>query len=280
MTGTLKRATLPSMLNVRDLIRAWCAETGYPVSDLIGRGRAARESKLISQRGHGVNASAATARDGAVLLLSILVSEGWKKVPQEVEKYGGLSLIEVECFNWIDNKYEDPGILHFPQDLMLLDAFEQMLEKCGSQGIFRLGSLKVDRSEIYPLAHLAIDIHVLAEGDRRWSYFLTFRKPDQADRYDVVEASFRLMDRPLNTMADLLAPNIAVANYTRSLPGTKETGSSAPTDEPAPSNNETPRGANPEATNSANREPSERERESQAGIESRGKSSGGASAAT
>ena len=67
----------------------------------------------------------------------------------------------------------------------------------------------------------------------RWTYELVFRNPDQEEKADVIEASYRLMGPALNTMADLLAPNVAAANRAR-MQAEHETGPSEPTDEPIP----------------------------------------------
>src|SRR3954453_10181169 len=80
------------MLNVQALIRAWCAKTGYPLPELMGRARAARENGLIRQGGKGVNAPAATLLDAIVLLLSIIVTRLWRDVPKDVVRYAGLRL--------------------------------------------------------------------------------------------------------------------------------------------------------------------------------------------
>src|SRR4051812_17118062 len=82
------------MLNVQDLIREWCALSGYPLPDLIGRARAAREAGLLSQGAYGRHAPAGTAMDGAVLLLLPGVGEHWKHVPEGIRRYGGLEMVQ------------------------------------------------------------------------------------------------------------------------------------------------------------------------------------------
>jgi hypothetical protein len=94
------------------------------------------------------------------------------------------------------------------------------------------------------------------------------------------------MGPALNTMADLLAPNVAAANRAR-MQAEHETGPSEPTDEPIPfddltqaatpetnSSDNLPRAARP-ATTSAELEASDKEKESQVGFKSCGRSSGG-----
>src|SRR5687768_4990455 len=102
------------MRNTRDLMRDWCAATGYLLSDLIGRGRAVRESGLMSQGGHGVNAPAATPEDGAALLLSIVAARLWKDVAKGVEKYGRLPLYKVTGHNEITRTGFDVDPSRFP----------------------------------------------------------------------------------------------------------------------------------------------------------------------
>src|SRR4051795_11566089 len=94
--------------NTRDLMRDWCAATGYPLPNLIGRGRAVREAGLLTQGALGINAPPATVRDGAVLLLAIAASRTWKDAPAEVERYGSLPLYKTTGHNPITRTDFDP----------------------------------------------------------------------------------------------------------------------------------------------------------------------------
>src|SRR3954464_15600453 len=102
------------MRNTRDLMRDWCAATGYSLSDLIGRGRAVREAGLLTQGALGINAPAATLRDGAVLLLSIVASRTWKDAPREVMRYGSLPLYKTTGHDPITREDFDPDPTQFP----------------------------------------------------------------------------------------------------------------------------------------------------------------------
>src|SRR3954464_15453505 len=108
------------MRNTRDLMRDWCAATGYSLSDLIGRGRAVREAGFLTQGGHGINAPAATLRDGAALLLSIVAARLWKDVAKGVEEYHNLPLIDITGHDEITRTDFDAGLAHFPRGMPLL----------------------------------------------------------------------------------------------------------------------------------------------------------------
>jgi hypothetical protein len=262
--------------NTRALIRDWCADTGYLLSDLIGRGRVVREAGFLTQGGHGVNAPAATLRDGAVLLLSIVAARLWKDVAKGVEKYSRLPLIGTTGHNEITRTDFDPDEVLFPDGTPLIDALIYLLEHCGSQGEGRLLSLKVDRSEANPAAILAFGLYEITSAGETHTktFFLTFMR-QTGKRHEVHEESGRLNDIALNTMADLLVPNVAAANRAR-MQAEHENGPPGPTDEPLPSD-ETPRGANP-ATTTGSQPEARRERDkSQAGLQSYGNSSGGSS---
>jgi hypothetical protein len=262
------------MRNTRDLMRDWCAATGYPLSDLIGRGRAVREAGFLTQGGHGINAPAATLRDGAALLLSIVAARLWKDVAKGMEKYSSLPLIKTTGNDETTRTEFDPDPLPFRNGMPLLDVLTQLLEHCGTRCEARLSALRVDRSETNPSAVLAFGIYETAPAGEihTKTFFLTFLRPT-GQRQEVHEESGRLNDIALNTMADLLAPNVAAANRAR-MQATPENGPSVDADEPLPSD-ETPRGANPETTKAHQKARRERDK-SQAGLKSCGASSGGA----
>jgi hypothetical protein len=253
--------------NTRDLMRDWSAATGRPLSDLIGRGRAVREAGLLTQGGHGVNAPAATLRDGAVLLLSIVVARLWKDVAKGVEKYSLLPLIKTTGHNEITRRDYDPEEVPLPDGTPLIDALIYLLEHCGSQREARLLLLKVDRSETNPSADLAFGLYeITPDGETHTkTFFLTFMR-QTGKQHEVYEESGRLNDIALNTMADLLADN---------LRSTHENGPSVDADEPLPSD-ETPRAGKPATTNTHPKARRERDK-SQAGLQSYGNSSGGSS---
>jgi hypothetical protein len=273
------------MRNVQALMRDWCAATGYPLPDLVGRARAAREGGLLSQGGHGINAPAATARDAAVLLLSILVSEGWKEVPREVERYGSLVLfggVRLDDETKVTLSAES-DILFFRCGTTLLQALAKLIEVYDTQHKYRLYGLSVTRSKVKPHAHLTISIDTITStseilGD---SYILPFQAPEacQLEDYhlEVVKATFSLDTWSLDIMVDLFAPNVAAANRARSQ-DPHENGPPGDTDGPVPLD-ESPRAARPEAT-STHLEASDREKDSQVGFRSQGDSSGGASVPT
>ena len=268
---------------------------GIPERDGLGRHRYARGDGLLTEGPHGDRALPATSQDAAVLLLSFIAADSWRDVPRAVREYGSLTLKKVECHDWIENRDISPETLQFPYYLRfslgrtLLNSLAEMLEFCRSQGIFRLENLRLDRSETYPIGHLVIGVYVNtpAGEDRRWYYTLRFEPTNSKKSADVIEVSYRLMGPALNTMADLLAPNVAAANRAR-MQAEHETGPSEPTDEPIPLDDDDlmqaakpttnpsdnlPRAARP-ATTSADLEANGKERESQVSFESYGRSSG------
>jgi hypothetical protein len=261
--------------NTRDLMRDWCAATGYPLPDLIGRGRVVREAGLLTQGALGINAPAATIRDGAVLLLSIAASRLSKDVAKGVEKYHSLPLISTTGHDAITRTDFDVSLEDFPDGMLLIDALIYLLEHCGSQREGRLSSLKVDRSEANPAAILAFgQYEITSAGENHTkTFFLTFML-QTGKRHEVYEESGRLNDIALNTMADLLAPNVAAASRAR-IQAEHENGPSGGADEPLPSD-ELPRAGKP-ATTTTQSKASDRETKSQAGFESYGGSSGGSS---
>jgi hypothetical protein len=263
------------MRNTRDLMRDWCAATGYSLSDLIGRGRAVREAGFLTQGGHGINAPAATIRDGAVLLLSIVASRLSKDVAKGVEKYHSLPLISTIGNDEITRTEFDADLEDYPHGMPLLDALTQLLEHCGTRREVCLRSLKVDRSKANPSALLAFGIYETTPAGETHTktFFLTFLRPT-GQRQEVHEESGRLNDIALNTMADLLAPNVAAANRAR-MQAKHENGPSVDADGPLPSD-ETPRAARPATTNTHPKARRERDK-SQVGFESYGNSSGGSS---
>jgi hypothetical protein len=284
--------------NHRSLQREWCAKMGIPERDGLGRHRYARGDGLLTEGPHGDRALPATSQDAAVLLLSFIAADSWRDVPKAVREYGSLTLIEVQCHDWIEKRDINPDTLQFPYHLhfspgkTLLNSLAEMLEFCRSQSIFRLEDLRLDRSETYPIGYLVIGVYVNtpAGDDRRWHYTLRFGPTDPKESTDVIEVSYRLMGPALNTMADLLAPNVAAANRAR-MQAKHETGPSALTDEPIPlddddplqaakpttnSSDNLPRAARP-ATTDTHPEASDKEKKSQVGFKSCGRSSGGSS---
>jgi hypothetical protein len=255
-------------------MRDWCADTGYPVSDMIGRGRAVREAGLLTQGALGINAPAATSLDGAVLLLSIVASRTWKDAPKEVVRYGSLPLYDTTGHNPITRTDFDPDPAQFPPGQPLLGMLATALEHCGSQRAERLLALKVDRSEATPEASLTFGTYQITptgEAHTR-TFFLIFKQPIEW-RGGYWESGHLDADF-LNTMADLLAPNVAAANRAR-MQAEHENGPSGPTDEPLPSD-ETPRACRPATTTAPPKARRERNK-SQAGLESCGNSSDGSS---
>jgi len=283
------------LLNHRALISEWCARVGLPEGDGLGRHRYAREAKLLTAGPHGERARPATSMDGGVLLLSFIATHSLRDVPRAVEKYGSLILVNVNCLDWDEDRYINPDTLQFPYHLnfsygkSLLSILAEMLEICGSERMFRLDVLKVDRSETFPTGLLTIGVYLNTDiGEKpRWNYNLVFQNPDQEEKADVIEVSYRLMGPALNTMADLLAPNVAAANRAR-MQAEHETGPSARTDEPIPlddddlmqaakpANNPSDnllRATTP-ATTDSHPEASDKEKESQVRFESCSRSSG------
>jgi hypothetical protein len=284
------------LLNHRALISEWCARVGLPEGDGLGRHRYAREAKLLTPGPHGERALPAIPPDGAALLLSFIAPHSLRDVPRAVRKYGNLVLIDVNCLDLDEQGYVKPETLpppyclHFSSGKSFLNTLAEMLEMCGSQRMFRLEELKVDRSEAFPTGTLSIGAYLNTSTgeDPRWIYNLFFRNPDQNEKADVIEASFRLMGPALNTMADLLAPNVAAANR-GGVQAEHETGPSVPPDEPIPlddddlmqaakpetnpSDDLLPRAARPTATDS-HPEANDKEKESQVSFESCGRSSG------
>jgi hypothetical protein len=266
--------------NHRSLQREWCAKMGIPERDGLGRHRYARGNGLLTEGPHGDRALPATSQDAAVLLLSFIAADSWRDVPRAVREYGSLTLMEVDCDDCIERRDISDEILPSPYHLnfnlgkTLLNSLAEMLEFCSSQGTFRLEVLRVDRSETYPMGHLAIGVYVNtpAGEKRRWLYTLLFRPTDPKESADVIEVSYRLMGPALNTMADLLAPNVAAANRAP-MQAEHETGPSALTDEPIPFDT-LPRAATP-ATLDTHPEANDKEKESQVSFESCGRSSGG-----
>jgi hypothetical protein len=277
------------MRNTRDLMRDWCAATGHhlPLSDLIGRGRAVREAGLLTQGALGINAPAATLRDGAVLLLSIAASRTWKDAPREVMRYGSLPLCKTTGHDPIARTDFDPDEVPYPPGTLLVDVLVDLLEHCGSKRQARFLSLKVDLSEVNPAAVLAFGMYkITPTGETHTkTFFLTFLEPKDWTE-ELIERQVRLNAVALNAMADLLAPNVAAANRAR-MQAKHETGPSARTDEPIPlddppwaakpatmPSDNLPRAARP-ATTSADLEASDKEKKSQVSFKSCGRSSGG-----
>jgi hypothetical protein len=213
------------MINVQDLIRDWCAATGYPLPELKGRARAAREAGLISQKGFGRYAADATIKDGVMLLLAILVAQFWKDVPAGIERYRHLVLTLAVYSSNPHAEFDAPFGLERGRT-NLLDALMTCLELCArNPKILEPLSLQIVRSDINPAAFLTLR---LTEGGT---------VPGETVSLRFVEARLPLVDRPrepfsikseihdyaLAEMARLLAPNIEALN---------DTGPSVTPDEP------------------------------------------------
>jgi hypothetical protein len=201
-------------------------------------------------------------------------------VPRAVKEYGSLPLVFVECYDWIEKKNLNLDALDFPYRLQfsygktLLNTLAEMLELCGSQGMFRFASLSIHQSETSPSGSLSISVTTHGGEVLRWSYSLFFRKPDLKQTENVIQVSCGLKASAINLLADLLAPNVAAANRAR-MQAKHETGPSVSADEPIPFDN-LPRAATP-ATQGTHPEANDKEKESQVGFESCGRSSGGSS---
>jgi len=208
----------------------------------MGRGRAVREAGLLTQGALGINAPAATLRDGAVLLLAITTSRTWKDAPTEVKRYGSLPLYKTTGHDPITRTDFDPDEVPYGFEALLVDVLTDLLEHCGSRREARLSLLKVDRSEASPEAALAFGLY---KGETHTkSFFLAFKRP--IEWRDAVWESGQMNDIALNTMADLLAPNVAATNRAR-MQAEHENGPSVPPDEPLPPD-EPPRAGKPATT--------------------------------
>jgi hypothetical protein len=221
------------MLNVQDLIREWCALSGYPLPDLTGRARAAREAGLLSQGSYGRHAPAGTAKDGAALLLAPCVGEHWKHVPEGIRRYGGLELARALS---LSTKTECDPPFGLQSGMTLLDSLTRCLERCGIQTenpIFLIlpDILQVVRSETDPRATLSLHY-----SDGRPEPFeavsISFREPRLPLEDRPVEAftiAAQLHKVALTAMVQLLAANIHAQNETGPSAGTDEPGSMIPT---------------------------------------------------
>jgi hypothetical protein len=259
--------------NVRDFIRDLCATTNaVSQSNLIAIGQILREAGEISQAGHGVNAAPAIPSDGAKILIAITIEPKLKDAVEDVRKYGRLVQCDVE-----DDQQdtEDGNSLVNPGD-ELYYTLAKALERCGSESQLRFSLFRITLSGIKPEAYLElIRYRIDDSGDTRTGMIkLSFEPNEQwgqqpEDKRKIIELGPRL----LNTAADLLKPNVAAANRARLDASRNEAGLPAPTGRPAPSD-ETPQAAKPEAS-TEHLKASETERESQAGFQSLGNSSGG-----
>jgi hypothetical protein len=268
------------LMNHRALIREWCARVGIPDREGLGRHRYARAAGLLTEGPHGDKAFPATSPDAGVLLLSFITAHSWRDVPRAVKEYGSLPLISVQCHDMIEEKNINPDTLDFHYRLefsdgkTLLNVLAEMLELCGSQSIFRFSALSIHQSKTRPSGSLSIAVNTHDGELHRWGYTLIFEKPDLKQTENVIQVIYGLRGQDINTMADLLAPNVAAANRAR-MQAEHETGPSALTDEPIPFDN-LPRATTPTATDS-HPEASDKEKESQVSFESCGRSSGGSS---
>jgi hypothetical protein len=281
MTEKHSGARVLAMRTPRTLMRDWCAATGDSWSDLNGRWRAYRDAGG-GQKGAGRHTPPATEMEAGVMVLASLVAPLWKDVPAGIRLYSNLITAGFAYSPEFRIRFGEETCLALQaqfENRTLLDTLMICLRTFRSDTEIRFLSLGVEQSNYEPRASL----HLGDPSSRTSSFGVSFAErggPREGVHPEPRVHSTRMRGFALTAMADLLAPNLAAANRARSPAGTNETGPSVPPDEPAPSDNETPRGANPEATTNANQEASERDRKSQAGIESRGDSSGGASAAT
>jgi hypothetical protein len=240
------------MRNVRDLIRAWCAKTGYPLSELMWRARTAREHGLIRQGGKGVNAPAATLLDAIVLLLSTIVSQFAKDVPKDVVRYAGLRLFSATYSRGPD-KNIPPPIGMTLRETSLLDALLLCFLYYGPESEIRPTSLRATQSKTAPSVFLTLSIYIdndLAPGRANDVVTLRFVKQDQLDaplRPDLQDGAVMSAELPgdaLMAMRALFAADAQPEN---------DTGPSVSADEPGlldhgPHAHGAPRGANPETT--------------------------------
>jgi hypothetical protein len=204
------------MINVQDLIRDWCAATGYPLPELKGRARAAREAGLISQKGFGRYAADATVKDGAMLLLAILVTQFWKDVPAGIERYRHLVL------TWANSSSDPHAEFDAPFGLergrtSLLDALMTCLELCARHPkMLEPISFQVVRSDINPAAFLVLR---RPEGGAVPGEMVSLRfyepRLSLEDRpREPFSIKGEIHDYALAEMARLLAPNIEALNDT------------------------------------------------------------------
>jgi hypothetical protein len=237
----LTPAVVAPVLSNPALLREWCAATGHPFPDLNGRMRAVREAKLISTGPHGPAAPAATLRDATVLTLAPLVASMWKDVPAGIQRYGALVADRVDV-----NEHFTP---QFGEELCraletgfkgrtLQDAVMLCLATCRTWTDIRVLSLRVERSDYRPMAWLQLG-ESPAEAAIR---FTEPGSPREGVQQEPVVGGDRMRGFALHAMAELIAPN---------LQAKRDTGPSAPTDEPGlpdagePSD-EVPRAARPE----------------------------------
>jgi hypothetical protein len=235
--------------NPRRLALDWCADNGYPEAEGRGRHRIMAEHEMFSQGPPGLNAPMGTPRDGALFLLSTIVSPSIKKAPQEVSKFGAFPLVKART---------NPSLVHgesIPLGTPLLDALAECLERCGSHSELRMVSLQADRA-VRPAAELVLGLFKDGSDKPSRTLTLTFMPttPVAAEsQKKPIEYSSRLLSHALTSMADLLAPNIAAAN--RAFFAARgsgifaefryENGPSVDADEPLPSD-VSPRAAKPE----------------------------------
>jgi hypothetical protein len=285
-----KRTTL----NVREYIRELCARTNAASqTNLISIGQVLREAGEISQTVPGAYAAAATSKDGATLLIATAIKPKLKNAAEDVMKYG--DLVQDESKD-VPGDVEDND-LFVPTVCSLRHKLAKELERCSPDGERRFSVFRITLSDVYPTAYLRLAKYkVDASGDTFIEFIeYSFGPREQQgqqpeDRRQTIELDGRL----LNTAARLLAPNVAAANRARLPVDIHENGPPDDTDGPVPpdasdsqganpgtdGDDETPRGATPEATHNTNLEASDRQKESQVGFTSQGDSSGGASAAT
>jgi hypothetical protein len=221
------------MINVQDLIRSWCESAGYPLPDLKGRARAAREAGLISQKGFGRYAADATVKDGAMLLLSILSTQFWKDVPAGIERYRNLVLSWATYSSNPHAEFDAPFGMEIGKT-SLLDALMKCLELCAQHPkILEPLSLQIVRSDINPAAFLALRLTEggAVPGETVSLRFVEPRLPFVDQPREAFTIKGEVHDFALSAMAQLLAHNIAAQN---------KHDTSAPTDMSFPSD-ESPR---------------------------------------
>jgi hypothetical protein len=209
------------MRNPRTLARDWCTTTGAPWSDLNGRLRIALEDKIIAKSA-GRHSGLATPLDAAVLILATLVARLWKDVPAGIRRYGGLRQHEFGITADFPSRFGEDicqSMTFQLKDRTLLDALMLCLRTFRSDSEPEIGfvSLNIERSEFQGKASLIL-------GDPPAQFAVHFLEPPREGiQRDVIVESSRMRGFALTVMADLLFPNLQVAN---------DTGPSVVADEP------------------------------------------------
>jgi hypothetical protein len=219
---TLSPAVVAPVLSNPALLREWCAATGHPFPDLNGRMRAVREAGLISTGPHGPAAPAATLKDAAVLTLAPLVAAMWKDVPAGIQRYGALVADRVDVNEHFTPRFGEEicrALQTGFKGRTLMDAVMLCLATCRTWSDIRVLSLRVERSDYRPMAWLQLG-ESPAEAAIR---FVEPGSPREGVQQEPVVGGDRMRGFALHAMAELIAPK---------LQAKRDTGPSAPTDEP------------------------------------------------